>query len=149
MSLTSCSAFDVVDFVLRVDGQPLLLNSTVSDKHGIKIESETFREVLKAVDLLRGTAEIPFLWVLPEDGYGRKRAPGPLTPKTAATTKLAKRIAQYKVLVEIPSTALPPASAASAAGAGCSDSDDEGASGSDNEGAGGSDDEGAGDRDDE
>jgi len=131
--------FPVVDFVLRLDGQPLLLNSTVSDDHGIKLRNKTFRAVLEVVGLMKGSSEIPLLWVLPKDAYGRFTKPGPFKPKEAAKTKLAARIAQYKLLVEVPSTTLSPATAAST-----SDSEDD-EEGSDSE----DDDEGSDSEDDD
>jgi hypothetical protein len=117
-------SFPVVDFILRIDGQPLLLNSTVSKSHGIKVGNKTFLAVLDAVGIMDDkTVEIPFLWVLPEDRYQKFEKPGPVEGGTTVAD-VAARLAQYKLQVEIPSTASPSVVLAT------SESDDEGSDGS-------------------
>jgi hypothetical protein len=125
--------FPVVDFVLRINGQPLLLNSTVSKTHDIKVRSKRFRAVVEAVGLMKDTtAEIPFLWVLPTDHFERFNKPGLIKAGTSASEEeIALRLAQYKLQIEIPPTDLPPAAAATVDIDEGTDGDDAGDSGSD------------------
>lgn len=101
------SRFHVIDFVMRLNNQPLLLNSTVSDSHAIKIQNASFREVLDAVGLLVSGAQIPFLWVLPEEPHRLFKAPGPIMPGSARDTPVARRLVQYKLLLKVPTAPAP------------------------------------------
>jgi len=107
--------FPVVDFVLRMGGLPLLVNATVSESHSIKIRNPVFLRLLDAVGLGSPDAEIPFLWVLPRDAYDRFVRPGSLvgasghvlqSPRSGRDADVAQRLAQYKVLIEIPGAPL-------------------------------------------
>lgn len=95
----------VVDLVLRLGGQPLLANATVSESHDVKVDNAGFQKVLSAVGLDEPTKEIPFLWILPAHAYDRFNSPGPLSTTAKAIHLVGKRVAQYKMLIVIPSTA--------------------------------------------
>jgi len=104
----------VIDGVIRLAGQALLFNATVSESHDIKCENAAFVKVLKAVGLQPEggleAGEIPFIWVLPQDAYDTFTDPGSL--KSAAGTTLAsgqpgkkainRRLAQFKMLLPVP-----------------------------------------------
>jgi hypothetical protein len=102
--------FPVVDLVLRLNGQPFLVNATVSDSHGIKVDDPKFRGLLDVVGLGADDVEIPFLWVLPQHAYNRLQRPGQLKSSSdadlisgpSARHPIGRRLAQYKVLLQVP-----------------------------------------------
>lgn len=100
--------FPAVDLVLRFDGQPVLMNATVGLSHDIKVSNKKVTELLEALGLDDASVEVPFVWVLPGEAYtdfeaGRPvGASGPLSdsPRHA----VGKRLAQYKLLLPVPSS---------------------------------------------
>ncbi len=102
--------FPVVDFILRVAGRPVLANATVSESHDVKVGNKKLEALLKAVGLDEETSEIPLVWVLPADAFERFVEPGQLKGEagsdlvSGSTTRhpLGKRLAQYKMLLEVP-----------------------------------------------
>lgn len=63
-----------VDFVLRIDGQPILANATVSESHDIMIGNKLFQRILQAVGLQTA---------------GASTAAATASPATAGTTSAA------------------------------------------------------------
>jgi hypothetical protein len=102
--------FPVVDFVLRVGGQALLANATVGDSHDVKAGTAKFAELLSAVGLEGAQQEIPLVWILDkpaferfnEPGHLKSDAEGNLVSGTAARHPVGRRVAQYKMLLEVP-----------------------------------------------
>jgi hypothetical protein len=102
--------FPVVDFVLRVGGQALLANATVGESHDVKAGNAKFVELLSAVGLDGAQQEIPLVWVLDKPAFERFKEPGPLKSDaegnlvsgTAARHPVGRRVAQYKMLLEVP-----------------------------------------------
>ncbi len=108
--------FPVVDFVLRIGGQPLLCNATVGMSHAIKLEDATFEKLLPAVGLDSEDQEIPFVWVLDKPAHQRFNKPGPLKSEKSdkalasgltARHATGRRLAQYKLLLEVPPVLVP------------------------------------------
>jgi len=104
----------VVDFVLRIKGQALLANATLSVSHGIKAHNATFAKVVRAVGL-GGEVEVPFLWFLDEPAFKGFTKPGKVdTEGTDLPTGIDDLLAQYKVQLKVPGRGLvKPAAAAS------------------------------------
>jgi len=95
--------FPVVDFVLRIGGQALLANATVSESHDIKVHNATFAEVVRAVGLGGEEKEVPFLWFLDKPAFEGFAEPGRAkNGRNELPTGIDKRLAQYKVLLEVP-----------------------------------------------
>jgi len=102
--------FPVVDFVLRIGGQALLANATVGESHDVKAGNAKFAEVLPAVGLDGENQEIPLVWVLDKPAFERFDKPGQLKSEArgdlasgvTARHAVGRRIAQYKLLVEVP-----------------------------------------------
>ena len=106
--------FPVVDFILRVSGQAVLANATVSESHDVKVGNKQLEALLKAVGLHAQTSEIPLVWVLPADAFVLFVEPGQLKGEAGsdlvsgptARHALGKRLAQYKMLLEVPTSIL-------------------------------------------
>jgi len=102
--------FPVVDFVLRIGGQALLANATVGESHGVKAGNAKFAEVLPAVGLDGEMQEIPLVWVLDKPAFERFDKPGQFKSEAAgdlasgvtARHAVGRRVAQYKLLLEVP-----------------------------------------------
>jgi hypothetical protein len=105
--------FPVVDLILRLSGEAILVNATVGDSHDIKVASEAFVDLLEAVGLIGEgceSKEIPLVWALPQDAWGRFQEPGRLIGKSASeplaghtgTHPIGRRIGQYKLLIPVP-----------------------------------------------
>lgn len=107
--IPSSKHFPVVDLVLRVRGQSLLINATVSLSHTIKVSNEKLKALIDAVGLNEGDKEIPFVWVLPSEAFEGFDKAGTLegvSKELVAHTShpIGSRIAQYKLLLPVPST---------------------------------------------
>lgn len=110
MFVPPSKVYPAVDCVLRVRGVAMLANATVSESHGIKVANDALNELLDAIGLESGDAEIPFLWILPAGAYEGFSEPGPLkgagdkdlVSGASSRHNTGKRIAQFKVLVEVP-----------------------------------------------
>ena len=103
--------FPVVDFVLRVGGEALLANATVGESHGIKLEALAFWDaLLPAVGLTDTNKEIPLAWVLDKPsfecfddaGQVRSQSGGDLVAGVTARHPIGRRLAQYKLMLEVP-----------------------------------------------
>jgi hypothetical protein len=102
--------FPVVDFVLRIGGQALLANATVGESHDVKAGNAKFAEVLPAVGLGGEKHEIPLVWILDKRAFERfdkpaqlkSEAAGDLASGVTARHAVGRRVAQYKLLVEVP-----------------------------------------------
>ena len=103
--------FPVVDFVLRVGGEVLLANATVGESHDVKLESQALWEtLLLAVGLTDTTKEIPLAWVLDKPafecfddaGQVRSQSGGDLVAGVTARHPIGRRLAQYKLMLELP-----------------------------------------------
>jgi hypothetical protein len=107
--------FPVVDFVLRIKGQALLANATLSVSHGIKAHNATFAKVVRAVGLGGEVREVPFLWFLDEPAFKGFTKPGKVdTEGTDLPTGIDDLLAQYKVQLKVPGRGVvKPAAAAS------------------------------------
>jgi hypothetical protein len=103
--------FPVVDFVLRVGGEALLVNATVGESHDVKLEPLAFWDaLLLAVGLADASKEVPLAWVLDKPAFERfddagqvkSQTGGDLVAGVAARHPVGRRLAQYKLLLEVP-----------------------------------------------
>jgi len=111
--------FPAVDLVLRLNGQPVLVNATVGLSHDIKVSNKQLTELLEVLGLDDASVEVPFVWVLPQDAYTDFKA-GRLVGASRSLSDsprhvVGKRLAQYKLLLPVPSSS---AAAAAVGGAG-------------------------------
>jgi hypothetical protein len=102
--------FPAVDVVLRLDGQPILLNASIGLQPVIHVYDTQITALLEALGLGDEAAEVPFVWVLPEVEYaactgGRPvRGPGPFSG--SPWRAVDRRLAQYTLRAE-PAQATP------------------------------------------
>ena len=102
----------IIDFVLRYGGQALLANATVGESHDIKLSNRTFWvELLRAVGLGNTEQEVPLVWVLDKPAYDHFNESGRMISESnnvlvqgpTAQHVIGQRLAQYKLLLEVPS----------------------------------------------
>jgi len=131
----SSRLFPAVDLVLRLDGQPVLLNASIGLNPVINVANTRIPELLEALGLGDEAAEVPFVWVLPEVEFaactgGRPvRVPGPFSG--TLWRAVDRRLAQYKLRLPVSeassAAATPPVGSvigAAAGGAGTGGSSD-------------------------
>lgn len=104
--------FPTIDLVWIIGGQPLLVNCTVSDSHDVKAGNDRFEAAVRALGFLDEgrTGEIPFLWALPQTAFSKFDKPGPVKSASGSVlvtgptsrTPIARRLAQYALLVAVP-----------------------------------------------
>ena len=92
------------DFLVRINGKPVLCNATINAKH--RIDLPALLRVLNALGL-EDDSPFPFVWVLPLRPYAEVKAPGGLASTKDYTSEelssLRGRIVQYKLCIPVPS----------------------------------------------
>jgi hypothetical protein len=81
-----------VDFVLRIDGQPILANATVSESHDIKIGNQLFQRILQAVGLQTASASTAAATASPATAGTTAAAATASTTAASATASTASEI---------------------------------------------------------
>jgi hypothetical protein len=82
----------------------------VGESHDVKAGNKKFGELMSAVGLDKAKQEIPLVWVLDKRAFDLFDKPGQLKSEAAgdlasgdtARLSVGRRLAQYKLLVEVP-----------------------------------------------